>query len=111
MQSSNINAKNNCSTCGISAFGLIKSYGVVGGRCRGTKGGRISGPESMDKDTRTRHPENKCLFVPGQGRCSIRVIAGKGRGKKKRQAQKHIEKWVRLEQSCQPSPTIALKFN
>lgn len=76
MQSSNINAKNNYSTCGISAFGLIKR--VVGG----TKGRRISGPESIDKDTRTRCPENKCPFVSAWGRCSIRVTAGKGRGKK-----------------------------
>lgn len=82
MQSSNTNAKNNHSTCRVSAFGLIKSYGVVGGSSRGTKGGRISGPEHTNKDTRTRRPENKCPFVPGWGRCSIRITAGEGRGKK-----------------------------
>lgn len=81
MQSSNFNAKNNYSACGISAFGLIKSCGARGGK-KAAEEQRAEGFQDLSVPTRTRCPENKLPFVPGWGRCSIRITAGEGRGKK-----------------------------
>lgn len=81
MQSSNVNAKNNYSTCGISAFGLIKSCSVgAGGEAAEEQ--RAEGFQDLSVPTRTWRPENKLPFVPGWGRCSIRITAGEGREKK-----------------------------
>lgn len=83
MQSSNVNAKNNYSACGISAFGLIKPWGVRGEKKKkAAEEQRAEGFQNLSVPTRTRHPENKLPFVRGWGRCSIRITAGEGRGKK-----------------------------
>jgi len=81
LQSSNVNAKNNHSASGISAFGLIKPCGVGGGK-KAAEEQRAEGFQGLSAPTRMRRPENKLPFVPGWGRCSIRITAGEGRGKK-----------------------------
>lgn len=78
------------------------------GSSRGTKGRRISGPELTVKE---QHPENKMPVCSWLGQMFHKDYS-RGRKKKKiRQAQKHIEKQVRLEQSCQPSLPTVLKLN
>lgn len=75
---------------------------------RGTKGGRISGLECTDKDAASREQAAVCSWL---GQMFHKDYSWGRKGKKIGQAQKHIEKQVRLEQSCQPLLPTVLKLN